>query len=271
MLPSCVREFLYQMENSGYGKIDHIGPVQIQEHYQYLLERPNQRRSGGLSSIMIGHHLFSIRTFFVWLERLEAIEINPMAGLDFPRPVGKKSIALKREQIQALFEVCAEPRDKALLGVFYGCGLRRQEGVDLDVKDVDLFNATLVVRSGKYSKRREIPLQKNTLKIFSDYILNYRPELLKKGNEREKAFLLNENGKRVLGNTANRRIHLLARKIGLTETINLHRLRHSIATHLMDNGMPMMLIQQFLGHGSLDVTQAYIEGHRLHWNKQHYQ
>jgi integrase/recombinase XerD len=267
-LPSCVQEFLFRMEETGIWRLDLIGPQEVQAHYQYLSTRPNDRRKGGLSGQMLTHHFYSLRTFFTWLVRLEAIPFDPMTGLDLPRPYHPPRLALTEPQVGALYEQATTKLDRALLAIYYGCGLRRQEGIDLNVQDIDLLNGRLVVREGKYAKRRELPFPAQVSEDLVNYLRGERT--LRVRYERvdaERAFLLNACGRRLGGGQANARIQLLARQAGLADVVTLHRLRHSIATHMKERGMAMEAIQQFLGHGSLDVTQAYITGYRLHWKK----
>lgn len=268
-LPSAVREFLHQMEEHGIMRLDLIGPEEIQAHYEYLRKRPNARRAGGLSSQMLSHHVFALRTFLAWLVRLEAIPFDPMTGLDFPRPSSLKRGALTEEEVGAMYAASENKLDRALLCIYYGCGLRRQEGVDLDVQDIDLHNARLIVREGKYAKRREIPFPARVQMDLTDYVRSERPLRVRlEVADGKRAFLLNSLGRRLTGAIANRRVQELAVIAGITEEVTLHRLRHSIATHMKERGMGMETIQQFLGHGSLDVTQAYITGYRLHWKKE---
>lgn len=102
MLPSCAREFLAFLESIGGFRLDRIEANEVQRYYEHIRSRPNARRSGGLSSVMIGHHLFALRTFFAWLVRLEAIPFDPMTGLDFPRVFANPRIALAQADIKAL-------------------------------------------------------------------------------------------------------------------------------------------------------------------------
>ncbi|MDQ3100952.1 MAG: tyrosine-type recombinase/integrase [Bacteroidota bacterium] len=207
----------------------------------------------------------AIRTFFNWLVILQALEVDPMAGLNFARPFSRQRIALIENDVKAMFDATTSITDRVLLYIYYGCGLRRKEGIDLDLKDIDLSNGHLIVRKGKFSKRRELPLTPRILSEFKAYITKERKAVVI--NENETAFLVNNRGSRMDGGTANTRVRAIAKKASITGEMNLHRLRHSIATHMKERGMAMKSIQQFLGHSSLDVTQAYIAGYDLHWKK----
>lgn len=267
MLPACVQEFLYRMEEQLIYDLKGITAQNIQEHYQYLCNRPNDRRDGGLSPSMLGHHVYSIRTFFAWLEQIEGIEVNPFTGLDFPRPYSPPRKPLSKDQIKKLYEACENDRDRALLGVFYACGLRRSEGQDLNTVDISYSEAKLIVKEGKFKKRREIPLHPKVLEHFRIYQMHFWQPLVRMNSNDRYAFLLNNEGTRMSGTTANNRIKYLAKKVAIVDA-SLHHLRHSVATHLRENGMKLEQIMEYLGHSSLDVTQGYLEGYRINWQWQ---
>lgn len=270
-LASHTQEFLFHMEQKAIHRIDWIEPQHIQAHYQYLVKRPNYRREGGLSGTMLEHNIYAIRTFFVWLVKLEAVEVNPISGLDFPKSTHSPRIALQKESVLKLFEVAESYRDKAILSLYYGCGLRRAEGEALNRTDIDFNQQKLIVRKGKFSKRREIPLHESILEHLRKYWQYERPSYIRNyTDDNMKAFLVNNIGNRLRGNSSNKRIKELAQKAELKEEVTLHVLRHSIATHLKENGMGLEQIQEFLGHSSLDVTQAYIEGYKIRWKRKQY-
>lgn len=169
------------------------------------------------------------------------------------------------------FDSYITAQDKALLSLYYGCGLRRSEGTALDIRDIQWSNARLIVRHGKFNKRREIPLHQRVLKDLRHYYQEERPQRLR-AERPTKALLINRRGQRMEGKDANIRIQQLAKSTEIERDISLHVLRHGIATHLLDNGMALEHIQKFLGHGSLDVTENYVLGHhRSHRQKRsHY-
>ena len=262
-MPSNVQEFLYRMEQQSIYNIRWIEPKHIQAHYNYLTKRPNSRTEGGLSGSMLSHHMYAIRTFFGWLQQLEAIPINPISGLEFPRPDKNPRQALTIDEIKQLYHQANTYREKAILAIYYGCGLRRTEGQNLNRSDIDFNRMVLTVRKGKFGKRREIPMHSSVAKDLKDYwtyerqnyITTYTPDNMK-------AFLLNNNGDRMLGAVAIRILKGIAERTDIQKEVCLHVLRHSIATHLKENGMPIEQIQDILGHASLDMTQNYMSGYR---------
>ena len=150
-------------------------------------------------------------------------------------------------------------RDRALLAVYYLCGLRRNEGVQLNLRDVDLEAGLLYVRKGKNYKQRIIPLDQQSKDYLNDYIYDCRYKLL--GSVKTHALFLSMKHQRMNGQSILLRIkHTQAKadnKALRDKTIGLHTLRHSIATHLLQNGMELEMISRFLGHSSLESTQIY--------------
>jgi integrase/recombinase XerD len=264
----CVKELLYKLEENCLSEIRDINAEHIQEHYQYLMHRPKQKRVGALSSSMLSHHVYAWRTFFAWCERIEAIKLNPLAGLDFPHGSSPERIAFSQEEIKKLYQYAETPRDKALLGLYYACGLRRTEGVNVTMQDVDFNSNKLIVREGKFAKRGEIPLHPSVVTHFKEYTESHRKVLLSMNTkETPTQFLLNNLGMKMTGDMANGRVQYLAKQAGIKRVITLHHLRHTIATHLKENGMKLEQIKEYLGHSSLDVTQAYLEGYSIRWKR----
>lgn len=268
-MPSNVQEFLYRMEEQSIYDIRWIEPKHIQSHYTYLSKRPNNRHDGGLSSSMLSHHMHAIRIFFAWLQKLEAIPINPISGLDFPRPDKNPRQALTIDEIKQLYAKAETHREKAILSIYYGCGLRRTEGQDLNRSDIDFHRMVLTVRKGKFGKRREIPMHTSVADQLKEYWTNERQGYISTYTpDNMKAFLLNNNGNRMSGASANRMLQAIAERTDIQKEVCLHVLRHSIATHLKQNGMPIEQIQDILGHASLDMTQNYMTAYRYNRKNQ---
>jgi len=252
MLPACVAEFLSCLEEKGIYNLHEIEPVHIQQHYEYLTQRPNKRKPGGLSSRMINHHIYAIRLFLNYQEQIENITESPISGLIFPRPESKPREILTVPEIKQLYEVAENYREKAIIGIFYGCGLRRSEGVALNIKDISFKSSLLYVREGKGKKRRVVPVNEKVLNDLKNYLYNER--FAKQG---ETAFISNKIGNRTNGDGYNKAIKSLIQKAEIQKDISLHNLRHSIATHLLENGLSVESVRDFLGHKYLEATQIY--------------
>ncbi len=182
---------------------------------------------------------------------------------------------LSVEQVRKLFAMASEPyeahytmknhaealaqRDRALLVVFYACGLRRNEGHHLDVGDVDLDRKLVHVRKGKARKERYVPFNDVNARYLSEYIHEGRLQLLRSRNEG--ALFVTVSGKRQGYQSLAVRLEELQRRSDdqrmRERPITLHGLRHSIATHLLQGGMSLEKIARFLGHSSLESTQIY--------------
>ncbi len=171
-----------------------------------------------------------------------------------------KPIWLTKQEIQSLYEVTGDSvlgiRDRAMLAVFYGCGLRLNEGASLELKDIDRNSKRIRVRKGKHYKERIVPLAgKNFIELC--FYMDYgRPQLLQ-GVHHSYLFVDANKGKPMNKQSRYVRIRGLAKKAKLHKKVGTHTLRHSIATHLLQSGMKLERIQQFLGHGDLDSTQIY--------------
>jgi integrase/recombinase XerD len=262
MLPTCIVEFLQQLESKGIYRIKDIEPHHIQQYHEYLSARPNKRRPGGLSSMMITHHIYAIRLFLNYLEQTGVITQNPISGLIFPRPESKSREILTIKEIKQLYEAAGNYREKSIIGIFYGCGLRRSEGVALNVKDISFNSSLLYVREGKGKKRRAVPVQEKVLHDFKNYLHHERW-----AKDTETAFICNNTGTRTSGNDHNKIVKALMQKAReespafaeatAGKEISLHNLRHSIATHLLENGLSVEYVRDFLGHKYLESTQLY--------------
>ncbi|MBK9321315.1 MAG: tyrosine-type recombinase/integrase [Bacteroidetes bacterium] len=148
--------------------------------------------------------------------------------------------------------------------MFYGCGLRRSEGQALYLSDIDFVTWKVTVRKGKFGKRREVPISVHLQTHFINYLASYHSETYT--TKDQAPFLIDENKKQIHGDRAYQIINQITERANLTfEHVTLHVLRHSIATHLLLNGMSIDYIREFLGHNSLDTTQLYLKGLGTHW------
>jgi integrase/recombinase XerD len=146
-------------------------------------------------------------------------------------------------------------RDRALLEVLYGTGARISEAVGLDVDDIDLAQKSVLLR-GKGGKQRLVPLGSFAAKALSAYLVRIRPDLVRVGRGTPKVFL-NSRGGPLSRQSAWTVLRSAAEKAGLTVDISPHTLRHSFATHLMEGGADVRVVQELLGHASVTTTQIY--------------
>lgn len=254
MLPALVKEFIQQQSITD---ISYIEQQKVKSFLEFLQTRPLKLRSGALSEMMISHYVYALKTFFTWLEITEQIDYNPISGMKFKRAKQSVREPLTTEEINQLFAATASLKETALLHVFYSCGLRRSEGEALNINDIHFKQQLLYVREGKGEKRRVVPVTERVSKDLEEYYLQERCSSITKKVKDEDAFLLNRIGNRMTGNSLNKLLKLILEKAGITKEVTLHHLRHSIATHLLQSGMSMEYVRDFLGHSHLETTQIY--------------
>lgn len=261
-MPNTIREFLSWLESEKITDIKSINADVIDEYFEFLRGRVNLRREGGLSNSYISKHLQAVKRFSTYLRQTE--QGGFLIEVKTPKQQRNIKDVLTLHEMQLLFDVAEDDvlglRDRVMLSIYYGCGLRRNEGIQLDVSDILFERKMLYVRSGKNYTERYVPVKDNVLRHLSDYVNNGRTELLKSDRNTE-ALLLSVRSERISGQSMYLR---LKRLIQLTENdrlmqkeIGLHSLRHSIATHLLMGGMRLERIGQFLGHKSIESTQIY--------------
>ena len=246
-IPSCIKEFLEVVNKS----FKNITQQDILDFYEYLQTRPLKRRTGVLSEAMINHYVFSLKTFFGWLEQTGQLKTNPISNLKFKRPKVNTREPLSQQEIKQLFENTITSKEIAILHLFYSCGLRRTEAENLNTNDIHFSKNLLYVREGKGAKRRVIPMNERVKKELENYYNNERKQL---NNE---AFILNRTSERMRGDSYNRALKEIIKRSEIEKEITLHHLRHSIATHLLENGLSIEFVRDFLGHSYLETTQIY--------------
>jgi len=269
-LSSMTREFFYYLEEHGVKDLGEVTPKEITEYYGYLKTRPCHRGPGTLSQSMQHMHLWGLRTLFSFLLAEGTISVDPFSILSFPKPQKKERAVLTRAEIEKLYQASESCKDRALLGLFYGCGLRKSEVEVLNVKDISFRGKLVYVRSGKGKRRRVVPMPDRVIADLKEYYYQERAHILHKQEadtgDPQRAFLLNTGGSRMMGQSFWRRLRYLVLKAGIErpERVTLHSLRHSIATRLLDGGVSIAQARDFLGHTCLESTQVYTRVGRKH-------
>ena len=261
-MPNTVREFLYWLESKQMTDVAEINAEIVDEYFESLRHRTNLRREGGLSNSYISKHLQAIKRFSTYLRQTE--QGGFLVEVKTPKQERNIKDVLTLHEIQLLFDATQDDvlglRDRVLLSIYYGCGLRRNEGIQLDVNDILFDRQMLYIRNGKNYTERYVPVRANILKHLADYINSGRTALLNSDKATE-ALLLNVRGERIGGCSLLLRFKQLQQRTGdeklIQKDVGLHSLRHSIATHLLMGGMKLERIGQFLGHKSIESTQIY--------------
>jgi integrase/recombinase XerD len=195
-----------------------------------------------------------------WL-REQVVEADVSGAVKPPRPAMRLPKALPLADVEAILAAASKPgthlaaRDRALLEVLYGTGARISEAVGMDIDDVDFDDASVLLR-GKGGKQRIVPLGSYALSALSDYITSSRPELTS-ATTRSHAVFLNARGGRLSRQSAWTVLTKAAERAGVTSDVSPHTLRHSFATHLLDGGADVRVVQELLGHASVTTTQIY--------------
>lgn len=253
-----IKEFLHWIEKKKITALCQVEEDHIESFYEYLQHRPSATTGGALSESRITLHMFTLKIFFQHLQDTEQVEINPMGNLDYSRDYKRtRENVLSLDDIQKLYQACHTAKERAILGIIYGCGLRRQEAEKLNARDVHFKSAMLHVRQGKGGRKRTIPLSITVCNDLKDYYFNERPKEVQYSKPTVEAFLLNRHGTRMRGDTYSQEIKRLIAKAGLDPHITLHHFRHAIATHLIESGMKLEHVKDFLGHQSMETTQTY--------------
>jgi integrase/recombinase XerD len=273
--PLHVRELLHHLESENIKDIKQLDSRQIKEHYNKLKERSNKKRGGGLSNSHLNKHIQAIKKFTDYLRQVGRLELAASPLKNETADSGR-ILVVSEEEIELLFKAtqkqyetginlspnrieAMQSRDRAMLAVYYGCGLRRNEGVNVNTSDIDFDKALLHVRKGKNYKERFVPIGKAALKHLQEYVYDHRPELLL--NTKLEALFISQRGTRMQGQSLILRLKHLQHQTEnldlMEKEIGLHTLRHSIATHLLQAGMKLESISRFLGHSSLESTQIY--------------
>jgi len=265
-LPNHLQEFFYYLEQHNINQLNQITVKTITDYYKHLKERPNQRRDGALSNGYLNKHQ---QTLLKFREYLKAHNNNSLKiHLKQEQGNTRDSLSvLTQTEIKQLFKATEysnqedkiRHRDKAILVVLYSCGLRRTEAVSLDLNDILFDKERVFVSKGKNYKERFVPINKYNLKLLEEYIYDYRPEFYQ--YKKSEALFLNYRGTRLQGMSFSNRLKAIIKATNNQElqerNITLHSLRHSIATHFLEQGAEIEQISKFLGHSSLESTQIY--------------
>ncbi len=262
-LPKQLKEFLIWLEHHKIMGVEKITQVQINNFIHYFKNRSNRRRPGGIGTGHVNKQIDTIQKFIKYLSATGQAKLNITLKLLVENERPTRAILTKTE-IQEIYSATDDSllgmRDRAMLAVYYGCGLRKSEGLSLEVPDVLFERRLLYVRKAKNGHERYVPIGLKCLQDLEQYIYSSRPLLLGATIKTE-ALFISVRGTAVKEGAIVSRLKTLQQKTGnpllQNKNIGLHALRHSIATHLLQAGMELENIALFLGHRTLDSTQVY--------------
>ncbi len=222
----------------------------------------------GYSPATTARKIATLRSFYKWMVIRGAAESNPMLLIRTPKQAKRLPKAITVEQIDKLLTMpdsrdTLGARDRAILETLYSTGVRVSELVELNRTDIDLEGQTLRVR-GKGKRERIVPLGSHALAAIRHYLTLLEPDVRFKAlreraqsNNGECSMFVNKDGGRLSSRSVRRKLDKYLQIAGLDSTISPHTLRHSFATHLLDNGADLRSVQELLGHQSLSTTQIY--------------
>lgn len=221
---------------------------------KFLAELHRQKKS--VKSIL--RKISSLRSFFKFCQKEKWVSNNPVDEIESPKKEKALPKSIGFDEVMALFEKPDTSshlgfRDRAMMELFYSSGLRLSEVVGLNRRDFDEKNFTLRI-FGKGKKQRVTPITETAAKWLKEYLDH--PER-KRCEIDEKAVFLNRWGKRLTARSVDRNFAIYLKEAGLSEKITPHTIRHTIATHWLENGMDLKTIQMLLGHTSLATTTIY--------------
>ena len=225
-----------------------------------LLKYLADRMGSGIKARSTARALSCLRSFYRYLLREKVIKVDPTLRIDNPklgRPLPDSLTESDVERLLAAPDLTTPIgiRDRAMLEVLYACGLRVTELVSLRLTDMNLLQGVLRVM-GKGSKERLVPLGEEAISWLQQFIQDSRDELLKKNLSEDVVFPSNQ-GKMMTRQTFWHRIKIHAQDAGIKKKLSPHTLRHAFATHLVNHGADLRVVQLLLGHSDLSTTQIY--------------
>ncbi len=254
-----LRNYLAGLKEAGVTRPEQITRERIEGHIRKL-------RESGLAVSSVERAVSAIKGFhrFMVSERITAA--HPAADLPLPKKPDRLPDVISRQQAAALLDqpfpkTAAGQRDHAIVEVLYGCGLRVSELCGLDLRRVMLDEQVLRV-VGKGNKERVVPIVGTAAAALSDYLENWRPELVSPRVSTSAVFL-NNRGRRL----SRQSVHSLVAKSGAVvgiDGLHPHTLRHSFATHMLEGGADLRIVQELLGHADISTTQLYTHLDRSH-------
>ena len=241
----------YVEENQvDYTKVDE---KEIKEYLEYLQEI-------GKKSSTVSRNLASIRSFYQYLVRNKKVLVDPTNNVQAPKIEKRVPSILTASEVELLLEQPQNVdlkgiRDKAMLEFAYATGMRVTEIISLNLEDVNFEEAYVSCKTG--TKQRNIPLGTLSLKALKTYVEDARPYIIK--DDGVKALFVNVNGKRLTRQGFWKIVKYYKEQAHITKDITPHVLRHSFATHLLQNGADLKAIQTMLGHSDISSTQVYMQ------------
>ena len=248
-----LKQFKRYLESYGL-RFDRVKKEDIEDYIKEMAEDENKKPAS------ISRSIASLRSFYQFVVKRKKIKVDPTKDVKAPKVEKRVPSVLTSEEVELLLEQPKDVdlkgiRDKAMLEFAYATGMRVTEIISLNLDDVNLEEGYVTCKNG--NKQRNIPLGKMSLKALKEYIEEARDILIK--SEAEQALFVNINGGRLTRQGFWKIIKYYKEQAHITKDITPHVLRHSFATHLLQNGADIKAIQTMLGHSDISSTQVYMQ------------
>lgn len=257
-----LNEFLEYAEVHFSDKVNAVTTANIITFYKHIQARPSRVDGRKLNLKTVGDFIRVVVSFYSYLQEEGQVKENPANVIELLKP--KQTTireALSELEISKLYQYAVSHKERAILALSYGCGLRVSEIVACNINDIKLREKLLIVKQGKNKKSRIIPLSNKVSQDISIYLTEERLASTSKIAQESPAFILHHKEGRMQSYTYNKILkQLIARcddEALKVKQIGMHHLRHSIATHLIVKGVPLEKVSAFLGHSQIETTQCY--------------
>ena len=254
-----IQDFTNWLGKKEITNLEQINKTHIENYFEELDRRINPRTGTAISIHSLKGYSRELRRFSRYLRETGQANLEINIKKEAPKNLSIKEMIFSQGEIKKLYETCEDTllgiRDRAMLSVYYGCGLRRTEGVMLEITDVQFSRGMLHVRKGKNYKERYVPMIGRVVSDLVEYSMLSRPGLARESGSNR--FFISMQGLALGPQSVNISFNHLKVKAGIEKSGSIHGLRHSIATHLLQKGMSLEQIARFLGHNCLESTQIY--------------
>ncbi|WP_182376147.1 site-specific tyrosine recombinase XerD [Nocardioides sp. WS12] len=254
-----LRRYREHLAGAGIDQLDQISESTVSEFLIRL--REGSADHPPLSASSAARTVVAVRGFHKFAVADGLATLDPAAAVKPPTPAKRLPKALSLSDVEAILEAAGAPdtplalRDRALLELLYGTGARISEAVGLDVDDISGGETDALLLRGKGGKERLVPIGSYARVAMDNYLVRGRPDLVSSASNA--ALFLNSRGGRLSRQSAWTVLVKAAERAGVTRDVSPHTLRHSFATHLLDGGADVRVVQELLGHASVTTTQVY--------------
>jgi len=255
-------KFFEWLDGKGIRDVRRVVKDTLQAYMLHLAEAKTARTGQPLGWSSVGVRVRAVKRFFEWLEATQKVLVNPAEVIHEPRRRSRlPKMILTRDEVEKMLEIpnLATPggiRSRAILEVFYSTGIRLGEMTALQVQDVNFEEGLLRVNEGKGAKDRVVPLGKQAAAFVKAYLSDVRPGLIRQGDKG--CLWISNYGTPMSKVLIGLLVSNAGKKAGIGKAVSPHTMRHTFATHMVQNGADVMLVSQLLGHSVLSATQIYV-------------